>query len=1065
MCIYVFALCVTLGVALCDPKVFYPEIIRHRARRSVDGDLMEIRVMDWTLELNERDNLMVDKTIVEWVSENGTRVETLRADCEFKQGRVRGLESRSTVVATVCDGRVYGYLNVDGLGHFVEPSDEISKAHLLYSRESERQKRSITGPHFLYNLTGDTIEIGNEANVENEEIADNEPEFQIDKPRNNSIKSIPEWNLYQIEDEELGYFVDTAWSSYNVEHAISVGSNLEERWLEIAMAVDYSVIGFHGKSKVEQYVLALMNIVSAIYQDPSLEANLKLSITRLIFFEHKSQSTLRRGHAKRSLENVNLWNSRLHASLKPGDAVHDIAVWLTRLDIGGPSGFAPVAGVCDPKRSCSLNRDEGLSSAFIVAHEMAHILGLSHDGDKKHKNNCGPLSQEGSVMAPVVSATFNKFVWSDCSKREYKKLYQKWTCLSNRPQGGEGIKLNATLHNFFSMDEQCRMEFGDGYKMCRAFDIVEPCYHLWCGHSKSPLVCKTKKGPPLEGTECGFGKWCVKGFCQEIQGDWSSKTPIMLNPQDGGWSDWSAWGTCSRSCNSGVQFRSRKCDNPEPSYGGKACEGANEEWRVCNTGDCPAPLQDFRAQQCKMLPRLYNFQLDRAKFTWLPYEIDDPDSKCKLSCMSLETKEIYLTEEPLTDGTRCSYDDPDNICVQGKCEKIDCDGKIRSGKRRDLCGVCGGNNSECRSFTVASERSLKREINRLTVLPYLSRGIKIDANFTSPNTNDPTVAFIIKNRRKKKFRVTIPNLSVHTEIVEGTKFDYRKRINRHTIRARGPVLAEMMLLLYSPLSTVNAGLNVSLSVEYTIHKGDLKPSSRFSWILGGWGPCSASCGGGKRQKTAACWDNSGRKVVRRKFCSLLDKPALDTQSCNTFECNFQWIAGEWEPCSKTCGLHGVQFRELYCVPNHVLNVILFKHNGTVMKDPWKHMVNPAKCPDTKPISMRSCNQFPCEIDWSFGEWSQCSTSCGRGLSTRSAFCPSPEDNEIFTCNDKPQTQFRNCRGNLTKTPFCHNRRKHCDKDQSQYCNLDLFTKYCSLRDFRKICCKSCSSILTVQTII
>lgn len=87
-------------------------------------------------------------------------------------------------------------------------------------------------------------------------------------------------------------------------------------------------------------------------------------------------------------------------------------------------------------------------------------------------------------------------------------------------------------------------------------------------------------------------------------------------------------------------------------------------------------------------------------------------------------------------------------------------------------------------------------------------------------------------------------------------------------------------------------------------------------------------------------------------------------------CNFQWIAGEWEPCSKTCGLNGVQFRELYCVPNHVLNVILFKHNGTVMKDPWKHMVNPAKCPDTKPISMRSCNQFPCEIDWNFGEWSQ-----------------------------------------------------------------------------------------------
>lgn len=46
--------------------------------------------------------------------------------------------------------------------------------------------------------------------------------------------------------------------------------------------------------------------------------------------------------------------------------------------------------------------------------------------------------------------------------------------------------------------------------MCRAFEIVEACSHLWCGHQNSPLVCKTKKGPPLEGTECDFGK--VRNF-------------------------------------------------------------------------------------------------------------------------------------------------------------------------------------------------------------------------------------------------------------------------------------------------------------------------------------------------------------------------------------------------------------------------------------------------------------------------------------------------------------------------------------------------------------------------
>lgn len=80
-----------------------------------------------------------------------------------------------------------------------------------------------------------------------------------------------------------------------------------------------------------------------------------------------------KGNAKKSLLNVNLWNQRLHASLGPGEIHHDLAVWFTRNDIGGPSGYAPIGGVCNVSRSCSLNRDEGLTSAFIIAHEMGHM--------------------------------------------------------------------------------------------------------------------------------------------------------------------------------------------------------------------------------------------------------------------------------------------------------------------------------------------------------------------------------------------------------------------------------------------------------------------------------------------------------------------------------------------------------------------------------------------------------------------------------------------------------------------------------------------------------------------
>lgn len=35
-------------------------------------------------------------------------------------------------------------------------------------------------------------------------------------------------------------------------------------------------------------------------------------------------------------------------------------------------GLASVAGMCEPERSCSINEDIGLGSAFTIAHEIGH---------------------------------------------------------------------------------------------------------------------------------------------------------------------------------------------------------------------------------------------------------------------------------------------------------------------------------------------------------------------------------------------------------------------------------------------------------------------------------------------------------------------------------------------------------------------------------------------------------------------------------------------------------------------------------------------------------------------
>lgn len=35
-------------------------------------------------------------------------------------------------------------------------------------------------------------------------------------------------------------------------------------------------------------------------------------------------------------------------------------------------GLAPVEGMCESGRSCNINEDIGLASAFIIAHEIGH---------------------------------------------------------------------------------------------------------------------------------------------------------------------------------------------------------------------------------------------------------------------------------------------------------------------------------------------------------------------------------------------------------------------------------------------------------------------------------------------------------------------------------------------------------------------------------------------------------------------------------------------------------------------------------------------------------------------
>ena len=56
---------------------------------------------------------------------------------------------------------------------------------------------------------------------------------------------------------------------------------------------------------------------------------------------------------------------------------------------------------------------------------------------------------------------------------------------------------------------------------------------------------------------------------------------------DGKFSPWTPWKQCSKTCGGGTQTRTRQCDNPPPSQGGKPCVGDTLQTRVCSINVCP----------------------------------------------------------------------------------------------------------------------------------------------------------------------------------------------------------------------------------------------------------------------------------------------------------------------------------------------------------------------------------------------------------------------------------------------------------------------------------------------
>ncbi|XP_037351595.1 A disintegrin and metalloproteinase with thrombospondin motifs 14 isoform X2 [Talpa occidentalis] len=970
------------------------------------------------LRLQPNRRLVVPGASVEWQEDFQELFrQPLWQECVYT-GSITGMP-RATVAISNCDG-LAGLIRTDSTDYFIEPlergqqdKEASGRTHVVYRREVVQQEWAEP--------RGD---------LHNEAFG---------------LGDLP--NLLSLVGDQLGE------AERKRRHA-KPGSYS----IEVLLVVDDSVVRFHGKEHVQNYVLTLMNIVDEIYHDESLGVHINIALVRLIMVGYRqSLSLIERGNPSRSLEQVCRW-AHSQQRQDPGHAEHhDHVVFLTRQNFG-PSGYAPITGMCHPLRSCALNHEDGFSSAFVVAHETGHVLGMEHDGQG---NGCADETSLGSVMAPLVQAAFHRFHWSRCSKLELSRYLPSYDCLLDDPFAPAWPQPPELPGTDYSMDEQCRFDFGSGYHTCSAFRTFEPCKQLWCSHPDNPYFCKTKKGPPLDGTECAPGKWCFKGHCI-----WKSLEQTY--GQDGGWSSWTKFGSCSRSCGGGVRSRSRSCDNPLPAYGGRLCPGPMFQYQICNSEECPGPFEDFRAQQCSKRNSYYLHQ--NAKHSWVPYEPMEDAQKCELICQSENTGDIVFMNQVVHDGTRCSYRDPYSVCARGECVPVGCDKEVGSMKADDKCGVCGGDNSHCRTVKGTLGKASKQAgALKLVQIPAGARHIQIELLEKTPHhiavKNQVTGSFILNPKGKETMSRTFTSM--------GLEWEYSVQDAKENLKTNGPLPEAIAVLVLPP---AEGGPRNSLAYKYVIHE-DLLPligsnnvlleeTDTYEWALKSWAPCTKACGGGIQFTKYGCRRRRDHHMVQRHLCDHTKRPKPIRRRCNQHPCpQPAWVTEEWSACSRSCGKLGVQTRGVQC--------LLPLANGT-------HKAMPAKtCPGDRPEARRPCLRVPCPAQWRTGAWSQCSATCGEGIQQRQVVCRA-------TCaGDKPDSvqvcSLPACEGNLQNAtmkadiwelvtaegqevsrsgpPHLIHKipsTEPCVGDRSLVCQMEVLDRYCSIPGYHRLCCESCT---------
>ncbi|XP_051864693.1 A disintegrin and metalloproteinase with thrombospondin motifs 12 isoform X1 [Drosophila albomicans] len=680
------------------------------------------------------------------------------------------------------------------------------------------------------------------------------------------------------------------------------------RHVETLIVADATMSAFH--KDVVKYLLTIMNMVSALYKDPSIGNAIEIVVVKIIELQENDTAPELNltQNAQKNLDRFCSWQHKQNSANENDPNHHDVAILITRKNICGNNcmtlGLANVGGMCKPRQSCSVNEDNGIMLSHTITHELGHNFGMFHD---TAKIGCHPrVGSIVHIMTPTFGADTLQVCWSNCSRKYITHFLDQGLgeCLDDSPTTIAEYNYPETLPGeAYNAKRQCRMQFNltTDSDVGACSSPHEFCSTLWCRVNGE---CVTNMRPTAPGTTCGKNKWCQNGKCVRME---------ELTPINGGWGNWSEWSECSRSCGGGVSTQQRECDSPLPANGGVFCIGERKRYKICRKRPCPEHEPSFRAQQCA---RYDNVSYQGATYKWLPFF--DKNNPCRLFCSDVDDTIIANWGETVLDGTPCTLG-TNNMCIDGICKvsSVGCDWIVDSDMQDDRCGVCGGAGDQCKPIkeTFIEPFNVSDGVYvDIVSIPARARHILIRELGNSPHF------LAIGRGGSGAFYLNGDSLiSMPGELeIAGVESLYDRQDEQETIKIPQPIQHSIVLYAIVRGNESNPGIYY----EFTLPALNVSAGRQHQWRLSNWTACSVSCGGGVQHREPICHENG--KVLSDKLpCwthAKNKRPLRQTRACGEQQCPAHWWPGPWQFCPVTCRQPGAPMpqrrRSVVCLDQH-----------------------------------------------------------------------------------------------------------------------------------------------------